>query len=254
MRALGGGAGDMVRHRFAPGLGAPGPEPKAELLPHLDVVGRAVCRVGPDVARAVGRVGQRTKSRAAMGGGGGQREAADEAVLALDLAGAGGLAVVGDAAGPDHVRPGLRQARSARLHGAGVHCLPALGALAPLAERTVETGEQPIEGAGAHQLLAKQPDRLGVGDGVAQRRSRRWYSVRSSDGVSSVRCTGTRNVRTALQGRRPIAAPSSGRNSPTPISIASRSSGCPAAESHWSRPSLSAFPAPTRHRRHPCRS
>ena len=55
----------------------------------------------------------------------------------------------------------------------------------------IEAPEQPIEGAGPHQLLTEQPDGIGVRHRINARpakrmndsRSRIWYSVWSSDRV-----------------------------------------------------------------------
>jgi hypothetical protein len=74
------------------------------------------------------------------------------AAVAVDLPGAGGLPVLGDAAALHDVLLGLAQAGAPRLDDGRVRDLPALGQVAPLRERGVDAGEQPLEGADAHQL------------------------------------------------------------------------------------------------------
>ena len=96
--------------------------------------------------------------------------------------------------------------RPARLDHGRIHDLPAHREVAGGAQRGIEPLEQPLDRARLGQLLAVQPDRLGVRHRSSsasprkrmnESRSRIWYSVWSSDSVYSVCSTRTLNISTA---------------------------------------------------------
>jgi hypothetical protein len=78
---------------------------------------------------------------------------------------------LGHPAAADRVFLAPREPRPARLNHAGVDDLPAHGEVAGVPQGGIEPGEQAPDGAGPGQLLAIEPDRLGVGDGIVQRES-----------------------------------------------------------------------------------
>jgi hypothetical protein len=73
------------------------------------------------------------------------------------------------AAAPERVLLRLGQPRAARLDHRRVDDLPTHRQPAFLAQQRVEPGEQIRRRAGPRELLAKQPDRPGVGERIVQR-------------------------------------------------------------------------------------
>jgi len=108
------------------------------------------------------------------------------AAVAVDLLRACPRPVRGRAAAAQHRLLLLGQPGPTGLDHAGIDDLPTHGEEAALGQHRVEPREQPGQGAGARQLLAVEPDRLGVGHRIVQRqareaherkRSRSWYSA-----------------------------------------------------------------------------
>jgi hypothetical protein len=65
------------------------------------------------------------------------------------------------------------QPGSPRLDDGGIDDLPAHGEITGLAKDAIEPGEQTLDGAGAGQLLAEQPDRLGIRHPVLEGQTKR---------------------------------------------------------------------------------
>src|SRR5215217_1016926 len=139
-------------------------------------------------------------------------------------------------------------------HNGGVHNLARHGQVPFCLQGRIEGGEQALDRAGPRQLLAEEPDGLGIWNRMLQpepkkahereavadltRRAAKQNSVASSERVYRVWSTTTLNISTGSYGGRPPRVPSErfraetsgARNTSKSIRVASRISGSPLSD------------------------